>query len=76
LVREVNVPRIWGRRSKVVEVTFVDDSRAAEEDTHHWVLRMRNFLHWGQPAAAFTVSQVPDLESELAAEWREEDHAD
>jgi hypothetical protein len=61
----VGVPRIFGGRSKFVEVSLVDDSRATPGDTYYWVLRLRDFLHWGQPATTFTISQVPDLKARL-----------
>jgi hypothetical protein len=39
--KPVPVPRIRGRRSAEIQVSFVDDSNAAPGDTFEWVLRTR-----------------------------------
>ena len=64
----VSLPRISGRQSKVVEVSLVDDSQASPGDTYHWVLRLRGFLHWGQPAVACLISQIPELRARLSGQ--------
>jgi hypothetical protein len=61
----ISVPRIVGRRCRIVEVSLIDDSQANAGDTYNWVLRLRGFVSWGQPAVAFPVSRVGELRARL-----------
>ncbi|WP_431231349.1 hypothetical protein ACQ856_17310 [Mycolicibacterium psychrotolerans] len=61
------VRAIRGRRSRRIAVPLIDDFEANVDDEFSWVIKTRGHLHWGQPAGAFTISQLPELEANAAA---------
>ncbi|OBJ16209.1 hypothetical protein [Mycobacterium colombiense] len=69
-VAPVRTPSVWGRRSRSVEVPFLDESMVTAGETYSWVFQYKDALRWGQPAHAFTSSEARATQARYAEEKR------
>jgi hypothetical protein len=74
--KSVPVPRIRGKRSIEVDVSFVDDSKATAGDAFQWVLKTRDG-YGGQAVSANLLSEIPMLTVQMEeVKKREADRGD
>ncbi|MGV0785885.1 hypothetical protein ABQF33_03075 [Mycolicibacterium sp. XJ2] len=73
--RPIDVPRIRGRRSTELAVSYVDDSDASASDQFWWALRNQAGVT-GQMVAAKRISEVPGLIAHLKSRPLQQENGD